>query len=110
MEQREREGDLESADRGGIGRFPATRRFPAGIGLFTFSKARAPCLWRLTAIVWTQFPWLELCVLRVCGAFAMSDFIAAFLVIITIAAVGNFAADPDAFQTHCAGNWLQICW
>ena len=40
----------------------------------------------------------------------MSDFLAVFLVLVALAAVGNFAAGPDAFSTQCAGNWLQLCW
>ncbi|WP_277601026.1 hypothetical protein [Silicimonas algicola] len=40
----------------------------------------------------------------------MSEFLTAFLILVALAAVGNFAADPAAFQTHCAGSWLQLCW
>ena len=40
----------------------------------------------------------------------MSDFIAALLVVLALAAVGNFAGDQKAFKKGCGGQWVQICW
>lgn len=35
---------------------------------------------------------------------------AALLVMLALAAVGNFAAAPNAFASNCGGKWVQICW
>ena len=40
----------------------------------------------------------------------MSDFLIGFLVLVALAAVGNFATAPDAFNTQCAGSVVQFCW
>lgn len=40
----------------------------------------------------------------------MSDFLVAFLVLVALAAVGNFASGTEAINTQCAGNWFQFCW
>jgi hypothetical protein len=37
----------------------------------------------------------------------MSEFVAAFLVLVALAAVGSFAGNPDPFNAQCAG-WF--CW
>lgn len=34
----------------------------------------------------------------------------AFLILVALATVGNFASDPSVFQTRCAGSVLEICW
>jgi hypothetical protein len=39
----------------------------------------------------------------------MNNFVAAFLVVMVLAAVGNFASDGTAFSGHCGFSWLQIC-
>ncbi|MDJ0639880.1 MAG: hypothetical protein QNJ20_13685 [Paracoccaceae bacterium] len=40
----------------------------------------------------------------------MSDFMAAFLVLLALAAVGNFATTPDVINSNCAGSIFQFCW
>lgn len=40
----------------------------------------------------------------------MSDFMAALLVMLALAAVGNFASSPEAFHGQCPGRWVQVCW
>ncbi|MEM9426063.1 MAG: hypothetical protein AAGA06_05110 [Pseudomonadota bacterium] len=41
----------------------------------------------------------------------MSDFLVAFLVLVALAAIGNFAAAPDTISSvQCAGRVLQVCW
>lgn len=40
----------------------------------------------------------------------MSDSVAVFLILLALAAVGNFAGAPEAFSGNCAGQWLQFCW
>ena len=43
------------------------------------------------------------------GAYAMSDFLFAMLVLLALAAVGNFAGDP-AMSVGCAGDdYIKIC-
>jgi|GEM_PF-6084465 hypothetical protein len=39
----------------------------------------------------------------------MSDFVAAFLVLIAIATAGNFAIGSDAISTQCVNGFLGIC-
>ena len=42
----------------------------------------------------------------------MNDFVAAFLVLLALAAVGNFASDGDGLNNGCAGDrdtWVRIC-
>ena len=39
----------------------------------------------------------------------MSDFLAAFLLLIALASVGSFAAS-DAGSLQCSANFLNICW
>ena len=41
---------------------------------------------------------------------AMSDFMAAFLVLVALAAVGNFAVAPDTLSTQCVNGFLGFCW
>ena len=46
------------------------------------------------------------------GGIAMNDFVAALLVLMALAAVGNFAADGSAMGNGCVGShdaWLQVC-
>ena len=40
----------------------------------------------------------------------MGDFMAAFLVLVALAAVGNFASGPSAINNSCAGSYVQFCW
>ena len=35
---------------------------------------------------------------------------AAMLVLLALAAVGNFAAAPEAFNNKCSGRWVHVCW
>ena len=42
----------------------------------------------------------------------MNEFVAALLVLIALAAVGNFAADDGALSVGCAGSqdsWIKVC-
>lgn len=41
----------------------------------------------------------------------MSDFVAAMLVLVALAAVGNFATDGDALNNGCVGStdWVRVC-
>jgi hypothetical protein len=45
------------------------------------------------------------------GGFAMNDFVAAFLVLLALAAVGNFASENGALNGDCLGSqsWVRIC-
>jgi len=40
----------------------------------------------------------------------MGDLMAAFLVLVALAAVGNFASEPSAMSNSCAGKYVEICW
>lgn len=40
----------------------------------------------------------------------MSDFVAMILVLAALAVAGNFAAEPPAFASNCAGSYLRVCW
>jgi hypothetical protein len=42
----------------------------------------------------------------------MNDFVAVFLVLIALAAAGNFASGGGAFQQGCTGSqdsWVKVC-
>lgn len=43
---------------------------------------------------------------------AMNDFVAVFLVLMALAAVGNFASDGGALNQGCVGgqdSWFKVC-
>lgn len=42
----------------------------------------------------------------------MNDFVAAMLVLVALAAVGNFASGGDVLNQGCTGkqgNWVRVC-
>lgn len=46
------------------------------------------------------------------GGSAMSDFVAVVLVLVALAAVGNFASDGSVMNQGCTGkqsSWVRVC-
>lgn len=84
--------------------------FQSGTALFTTGNRILPCFGhsRALSLPHSGIGGPGVCVIG--KGVKMSDFAFAFLVVIALAAVGSFASSPDAFQTQCAGSWLNFCW
>ena len=64
---------------------------------------------RLTFVT-VAHSWAALFKSNLVGDDNMGDFFAAMLVMVALAAVGNFATGQSAMSTSCAGKFVQVCW